>query len=696
MGLASALSTALTGMNAAETTIDVVGNNLANSSTVGFKESEANFATQFLQTRSLGSAPTDTSGGTNPRQVGLGVLVAEITPDFTQGTIEISSSPSDLAIQGDGFFIVEASSGEQLYTRNGIFKTNSENDLVSISGNRLLGYGVDDDFNIQQTSLVPLNIPLGSAAVAEATENVRFTGILSPTGEVADTAEIIESAVMGDGSYAIPDPVASGGAVAPSGNPGPLNGSYTYYITFTAPGQPESRPVRFGSPVTITNSEGQLTNLPAPAGVYAGGSVAIYRNSATNPNQWRRVDTTTVPPNNRTDLMDDTTWAAQPLMDFNGPRINSGTQLTDVTIWNGSTYTNPFVEGQLEFAATKGGSTFPSKTMQITASSTVQELTDFMTSVFGIHTAADDPGMPLSVNEATGGTIAPDGYVDGLNGVLRFVGNNGVDNALSVDTAAFRMTSTTGAVTQPVLSFDSVQDAVGQSAITTTQVYDSLGIPLDLRITTALESTDGTTTTYRWFAESSGNDPATGIDITVGTGLLRFDGNGNLIDAGDTTVSIDRANIASVKPLEIELDFSNVSALSVENSTLNATFRDGFAAGTLSSYIVGEDGVIRGVFTNGATRTLGQLRLARFSNPAGLEARGENTFALGVNSGLPIEGNPGEQGIGEIIAGATELSNTDIGKNLIDLILASTMYRGNTRVITTSQQLFDELLNLRR
>ncbi len=157
MGLASALSTALTGMNAAETTIDVVGNNLANSSTVGFKESEANFATQFLQTRSLGSAPTDTSGGTNPRQVGLGVLVAEITPDFTQGTIEISSSPSDLAIQGDGFFIVEASSGEQLYTRNGIFKTNSENDLVSITGNRLLGYGVDDDFNIQQTSLVPLN-----------------------------------------------------------------------------------------------------------------------------------------------------------------------------------------------------------------------------------------------------------------------------------------------------------------------------------------------------------------------------------------------------------------------------------------------------------------------------------------------------------------------------------------------------------
>src|SRR5690606_3622944 len=144
MGLASALSTALTGMTAAETTVDVVGNNLANAQTVGFKASEAVFATQFLQTRGLGAAPTDNSGGTKPRQVGLGTQVAEITPDFTQGTIEISSNPSDLAIQGDGFFMVEGSSGELLYTRNGIFKTNSENELVTITGNRLLGFGIDE------------------------------------------------------------------------------------------------------------------------------------------------------------------------------------------------------------------------------------------------------------------------------------------------------------------------------------------------------------------------------------------------------------------------------------------------------------------------------------------------------------------------------------------------------------------------
>src|SRR3990172_1558791 len=155
MGLASALSTALTGLTAAETTIDVVGNNLANSNTVGFKASEALFAAQFLQTRSLGSQPTSTSGGTNPRQIGLGTTVAEIAPDFSQGTIEISSSATDLAIQGDGFFTVEGQSGESLYTRNGVFTLNSRNEMVTLGGQRLLGFGVDDQFEIQSTQLVP-------------------------------------------------------------------------------------------------------------------------------------------------------------------------------------------------------------------------------------------------------------------------------------------------------------------------------------------------------------------------------------------------------------------------------------------------------------------------------------------------------------------------------------------------------------
>jgi flagellar hook protein FlgE len=151
--------------------------------------------------------------------------------------------------------------------------------------------------------------------------------------------------------------------------------------------------------------------------------------------------------------------------------------------------------------------------------------------------------------------------------------------------------------------------------------------------------------------------------------------------------------------LVFRIDFSQITGLSPpagSSSTVDVARQDGSGTGTLTSFIVGENGLISGVFSNGITRDLAQIRLARFSNPQGLQQLGQNLFSTGVNSGLPIQGNPGQQGIGNIVAGAVELSNTDVGKSLTDLILASTMYRGNARVITTTDELFDELLSLKR
>jgi flagellar hook protein FlgE len=148
--------------------------------------------------------------------------------------------------------------------------------------------------------------------------------------------------------------------------------------------------------------------------------------------------------------------------------------------------------------------------------------------------------------------------------------------------------------------------------------------------------------------------------------------------------------------MEFSFDFSAVSGLATDSATLAASRQDGSPPGTLTSYVIGEDGTIKGVFSNGISRDLGQMRLARFINPEGLEQRGQNLYAQGINTGLPVEGRPGENGIGGVVAGALELSNTDIGGDLVDLVLASTQYRSNARVITATQQLFDELLNLRR
>ena len=818
MGLTSSLTTALTGLNAAETTIDVVGNNLANSNTVGFKASQANFATQFAQTMSLGSAPTEESGGTNPRQTGLGTMVADISADFGQGTIQISSNPTDMAIQGDGFFIVEGTQGERLYTRNGVFKMNASNEIVTITGNRVLGFGVDDRFQVQSTALVPLTIPLGSAAVAQSTANVYLQGTLTPNGDLATTAERIQTSILGNGAYTAPEtaldrsqslapyllgpPPTSitgqnigGGGMTPGQtylyrflyaatpySPGPppsippfsegtpsdplsvalgagddsahlanlptssrplhvyrshdggltyrfiaelpagttdyddvmsdavadaqpaldttmLTGNYSYYVTFYNPSIPaESRPSPISTPINLVNGRVELTSLPTDStGTWT--QRRIYRNLSSNDSEFHLL--TTIPSATSSvtlvDNVSDATLAAQPELDFDGPKILPSTLLKDVLRRDGSTYEHVFpLEGvpptaTLQFTGRKGGRALETKELVIDESTTVTDLITFMEQALGIQKPSADPINPIPIDSSganPGGIVTADGRI-----IL--TGNNGVDNAIEIDLSGMQLVTASGK-TNVNMPWGSIQTAVGQSAVADFIAYDSLGIPVRCRITAVLEDRINGQTTYRWFADSADNDPLTGAQIAVGTGLIRFDGNGNLIGVTNDTVSIERRHVASATPLEFKLDFSALSGLAADKATLAVSRQDGSAPGVLTSFIVGEDGLIRGVFSNGVTRDLGQIRLVRFANPNGLEQRGQNLFAAGVNSGLPVEGNPGEQGIGQIIAGALELSNTDIGANLIDLILASTMYRGNARVITTAQQMLDELLALRR
>jgi len=815
MGLASALSTSLTGLTAAEAQIDVIGNNLANSQTVGFKASNVQFSTQFLQTLSLGAAPTQDTGGTNPRQTGLGVQVAGITPNFTQGTIQISSSPSDLAIQGDGLFIVQGSESERLYTRTGLFSLNSSNELVTPTGQRLLGYGVDDQYRIQSTQLTPLTIPLGSQAVAQATTNVVMEGTLTPNGDIANTAEVIQSAVLGDAAIPRPDSssvglasasrpstvgigivhsqgggslqegavyqyrmvyldasgqespasstvsvtvpagnglpdniitfnnlpsvpeypqlriyrtaangseffqldtVATGGSYVDNGTTVPgaelnsvdLNGNYSYIISYYRAGDPESRPSVLMGPQNIVNGRVHLTNFPTPPAPPPGGgfppydSIRIYRNTASDQNSFYLVDTI-APGQDYTDgktdaQISDLSILGNRRVDLNGPPIDSNTLLTNVTRLNGFDYDQPFQLGSLSFQGRKGGRSLESKSFEITASSTVQDLVTFMEQSMGIQTLSSDSTNPLppSLNSIPGetGTLTAGAYI--REGQIRFVSNNGVDNALDIDLTSFRMTNAASEVSIPNLAFGSIQEAKGQSAVADFITYDSLGMPIRTRVTAVLESRTDSATVYRWFADSSDNSPMTGSQIAVGSGTLSFDGNGNFISASNSTVAIDRFNIPSVSPLQFELDFSNMSGLATQAASLAASRQDGSPPGKLTSFIIGEDGRIRGVFSNGISRSLGQVRLARFTNPEGLEQRGQNLYAQGVNTGLPIEGRPGENGIGTVTAGALELSNTDIGGDLVKLVLASTQYRSNARVITSTQQLFDELLNLRR
>ena len=152
----------------------------------------------------------------------------------------------------------------------------------------------------------------------------------------------------------------------------------------------------------------------------------------------------------------------------------------------------------------------------------------------------------------------------------------------------------------------------------------------------------------------------------------------------------------AASPQLVTIDFSKVSGISTAatGSTLTLTKQDGAPPGTLTSYVINKDGTITGVFDNGITKTLGQVALAQFNNPQGLIVNGGNTYSAGQASGLAQIVQPGALGSGTIQSGAIELSNTNVSTNLVGLIQADTAYRGNAKVISTVNNLLNDLLQI--
>ena len=137
--MSQALYTSKTGLDAGQTQIDVIANNVANINTTAFKSANVTFSTLFSNTLSSGSAATRTGGGTNPRQIGLGTQVASISRDFSSGSFLQTGYNSDLMISGNGYFVVQDGSGTQYLTRDGHFTLDSAGNLVTAAGYKVVG-----------------------------------------------------------------------------------------------------------------------------------------------------------------------------------------------------------------------------------------------------------------------------------------------------------------------------------------------------------------------------------------------------------------------------------------------------------------------------------------------------------------------------------------------------------------------------
>ena len=214
-------------------------------------------------------------------------------------------------------------------------------------------------------------------------------------------------------------------------------------------------------------------------------------------------------------------------------------------------------------------------------------------------------------------------------------------------------------------------------------VYDAQGnaVPITLTFTKSAANTWGVAATTT----------ATGVTVTGSTTLV-FNGQGKVATGGTGTMSIALTGGAST-PQSISLDLTAMTQLTA-NSDLNSN-TDGASAGSLTSFTVGQAGDITGIYSNGYKQALGQVALASFANPSGLMKSGGNLFSASANSGTANIGVPDSNGRGTIATGFLEGSNVDLAQQFTNMIMAERGFQANSRVITTSDEILQDLVNLK-
>ena len=578
MGIMSSLFAGVSGLNANGTALSVIGNNIANMSTVGFKSSKATFADLIS---------SSISGGSGAVQTGIGVALTAVEGNFSQGSLATSSNVLDLAIDGNGFFVVKDAQGGTFYSRAGSFRLDKDNNVVDPSGFELQGF-------------------------------------------LADTTGTITGSI---GNVSLPSTTASPKATDQAFLAANLNSS-----------------------TTVTGVKGNVVGSAASATTTAAGNLSFSIN-----------------------LNGDGAQTVTVAAGLTGAALATAIQ----NAVRGLTPADPF-----RTAAYTGF------TASVNAS--------------GIFTFASGLAGVTDNSTASAGTVV--------------IAANGADT-LAANLNMLAGTSTTG-------TDFAISDPTGTSNFSTSMtVYDSLGN--SHLLTTYFTKVGSNTWNYNVTANSNdvvtANYASANIDATlgivrVGAGTLTFGTDGTL-DRESVALRFDTgtaAGAAGTVPGQLQVDFNGATANQLitynygtsvtteggngldgttqfgSQSAVVQQTQDGYAAGSLQAFSVDGNGVINGRFSNGQLRALAQVVLARFPDPLGLTRTGNNTFAESGNSGQPVTGVPESAGLGKLKSNTLELSNVDLGESFIDMIAAQRGFQANSRVITTSDEILQELVNLKR
>lgn len=619
----SSFFSGISGLLANSHSINVVGNNIANVNTVGFKGSRATFEDVLYQS---------IFGSSGSSQVGRGTALSSVDTSFSQGSFESTSESTDLAIGGEGFFIVKSpDNNTSYYTRAGQFRFDKDGNLINPSGYKLQGreidrttnapFGVDSDIVISPAPSEP-----------RATE---FIGISANLQSNADWKGSIGNRATTAGTGNITDIEGSEGRYARAGN-------YTSVIT--------TRTADFTGTGTFSDCTGTLTingvDVTLAADDLAGVVAAINAAAGLN-------------------------------------------------------VTASAAGGELRLTADSAGVDIVVDDSQVTTGSIGWTTADkASTDLYGAHMDLTVDQMLDGVSQGTTafgenisavGTTLTDWEGCGLNIIYNNVAAGGTQT-FTVNGFEEQYESAT------------VNPSASSNYSTSITVYDSLGqshvVTVYFRKSHETE-TPTQTSVWEWHAYLSADDAASGVEGSVQSGYLTFGNNGTLITGGNPiSVSFDFSQNAQPAQV-IDIVFGSGSGGGTTTqypiaSTTNFQTQDGYPPGVLMNVTVSAEGVISGHYSNGQILDLYQITLANFNNPWGLRREGSNLYSETLESGVAYTNAPGEGGLGKINPNSLEQSNVDLATEFVKMIIAQRGFQANSRVITTTDDILAELMNLKR
>ena len=627
------LYSGVSGIKSHQTRMDVIGNNISNINTVGFKSSRVTFSDMLSQTTYGASKPTTNLGGTNPRQIGLGEAIASIDMLMTDGSAQATGKNTDVSLSGNGFLVLKKGD-DTFYTRDGAFEFDANgNYVLPGSGYHVQGWNAID--GTLSTTAVPEDIVVqaGKTMAATQTTNLTYAGNLD-AGALTITSITYTADPSGDANTVANNQAVTAMLITYTDGSQEVVG--TTQADATAYQTAHSDTV--SSDATISEAAGSTFRVGANRQVVVGGT-ADAPITATKTIAGVSFDTT----------------------EYHGSSTSAngvGSSVESYKFSNGAFTLYQMAAG--EATITSDTTTF-SNTDYVTTQSVNIDGTNVIAATL---TLSDGSTLKVSSGFYEIGHSVP---VTTVSTVYDAEGNMHSVTLLT-DKSAENSWRTYISPTTGQKGYQS-QVNLTEDDGTSTIIY------LNRQVTTD-ETTGGTNVSTGkanvYFTELGAIDTAR----TSGANLyLEYDaGNGSQ----DTTVAVD---------------FNDITQFAGSNTLYPTT--DGNSLGILNSISIDVSGVISGTYTNGVIMTEAQIAVAQFTNSAGLDKQGTSMYKQSNNSGNARVGTVSDFGF-SITPSALEMSNVELASELVDMIVTQRGFQSNSKVITVGDEMLESIVNMKR